>query len=221
MTSFRNCRFFELVKTLALYTVSWFLWAFWSLCGAGNSENAVVGLLLDTVFVKAGIWLLIPVLYMKAKRKRIFLKKEDLFAARFPWLACLILLCLTTVFLHTVRLLRGLIQTNAVFHWSMLITSLSAGVIEELSFRGYYFEAQRKQVGFWPAALLNGMLFTLFHYPELLFGQNFFQVLSIRGLLLFTMGVVFCWMFKRWRNIALNITVHSVWNILIFLFCLF
>lgn len=221
MKHVKNYRSWELISTIVLYAVSWFLWALWHHYGANYSENTVSGLLLDTVLVKAGVWLLIPVLYLTFRRNKALLKKEVLFADRFPWLACLVLLCVSAMFLHTVRLLRGLMQTYVVFHWSMVTTSLGAGVIEELSFRGYYFNAQEKTVGFWPAALLNGLLFTLYHYPGLLFGEGFLQIFSLRGLLLFTMGVVFCWMFKRWRNIALNITVHTVWDILSFLFCLF
>ena len=62
-------------------------------------------------------------------------------------------------------------------------------------------------------------MFTLYHYPELLLGR-WQGLISWRALLIFGMGVVFCWMFKKWRNLALNMTVHTVWDVLSYLFCL-
>lgn len=79
---------------------------------------------------------------------------------------------------------------------------------------------QESAIGFWPAAVTGGVLFTLYHYPELLFGGSFARLLSWRAGLIFVMGIVFSWMFRRWRNLALNMTVHTVWNILSYLFCI-
>ena len=100
-----------------------------------------------------------------------------------------------------------------------ILFSVSAGVIEELAFRGGYFHLLEEHIGFWPAALINGAMFTLMHYPGLIIG-NFSGLISLRTLLIFTMGIVFCFMYHKWKNLALNMTVHTVWDILSYLFCL-
>lgn len=196
-----------------VFALTWLSWAAWTLFAVPRLPlSPVVGALIDSVAAKALVWLLPLVLLRKLRRK-------ELFQGSFPWLACLILLCASAVFLHTLRLLNGLLNTHVIFDPMFLVFSLSAGVLEELSFRGGFFEWIREKHGFWCAALLNGAMFTLYHYPELLLGQ-WQGLISLRAVLIFSMGVIFCWMYRRWRNLALNMTVHTVWDILSYLFCL-
>ena len=172
--------------------------------------------LLDAIPVKLFVWTVLPALVLWRGREDF----RVLFRAHFPWLPCLVGLCVTAAFLWTLRLLNGLGGTHVVFDPMILAFSLSAGVAEELGFRGCFFSRQEESLGLWPAALLNGLFFTLYHYPGLLFGESWGVLLSLRALLLFVMGVVFCWMFWRWRNLALNMTIHTVWDLLSYLFCL-
>lgn len=218
----------------------WLLWAVWTLFLVPLLPDNTWMILLDNIGVKALIWIG-PLLCLKRLRFR------ELFRGKFPWLPCVALLCAATAFLHTVRLLNGLQESHVIFDPMMIVLSLAAGVIEELSFRGGFFTWEKDQlpataVGhqddglalredvnaspkrqfdkvFWQAAILNGVMFTLYHYPELLRGQ-WQGLISLRALLIFTMGIVFCWMYKRWQNLALNMTVHTVWNVLSYLFCL-
>ena len=168
---------------------------------------------VDSVAVKGAVWLA-PLLLFRRQ-----LPLRDAFRGSFPWMACMVILCIVTAFLHTVRLLNGLQNTHVFFDPMYIVFSVSAGVIEELSFRGGFFRLHERQIGFWPAALVNGALFTLYHYSELLLGR-WQGLFSLRTLLLFAMGVIFCWMFKRWRNLELNMAVHTFWNIMSYLFCL-
>lgn len=208
----------RILLPFALFVGQWLLWSVWQVFLAPRLSASIATLLLDSVAVKALVWALpFALLFLIGKSKPT---RSDLFRTPFPWFACVILLCLTTVFLYTVRLARGLVNTYAIFDPMFVVLSLSAGVIEEFSFRGGLFRAQEAAIGFWPAAAVNGALFTLFHYPELLFGGSWARLLSWRGLLIFVMGMVFCWVFRKWRNLALNMTVHTVWNILSYLFCI-
>lgn len=206
--------------SLVLFAGQWLLWGAWQLLAAPRLPAGIGAALLDGVAAKALIWAFpfVPVLYGH-KGKDIQISGE-LFRQPFPWLSCVVLLCLTTAFLYTVRLARGLADTHVIFDPMFLALSLSAGVLEEFAFRGGVFNLQEPAMGFWPAALLNGALFTLYHYPRLLFGGSWAVLVSWRGLLIFVMGVVFCWMFRKWRNLALNMAVHTVWDILVYLFCL-
>ncbi len=205
---------------LLLFAILWIAWAAWS-CWLLPRLPATPGTeLLHSVGVKALLWVAPPLLLWRRSREMRFLPLSRLFTEPFPWLAALVLLCLSTAFLYTVRLLNGLQNTFVIFEPMMIILSVSAGVIEELSFRGGFFNLQEPALGFWPAALINGAMFVLLHYPELLFGGSWMQLISLRALLIFVMGAIFCWMFHKWKNLALNMTIHGAWNILSYLFFL-
>jgi len=174
--------------------------------------EVIIITILDSIVFKSLIWV-VPFFLMKK------MQWKELFGKPFPWLACLVFICITVAFLHTLRLLNGLQNTHLIFDPMIIVFSLSAGVLEELSFRGGFFAWQEHMAGFWPAAILNGVIFTMYHFPELLLGQ-WQGLISFRGGLIFMMGIVFCWMYKRWKNIALNMTVHTVWDIICYIFCL-
>lgn len=199
-----------------LFVAQWLIWSVWQIFAVPELPAGTGWLLLESVVAKGLVWAAPVILILCLTRE----KQNKLFKEPFPWLACVVLLCLTTAFLYTVRLASGLANTHAIFDPMFLVFSLSAGVFEEISFRGGLFNFQESKLGFWPAALLNGAMFTLYHYPELLFGGSWAMLLSWRSLLIFTMGIVFCWMFRKWRNLALNMTVHTVWDVLSFLFCI-
>lgn len=198
----------------ALYVICFSLWAVWQLFILPHFSPGHLISVIDSVVVKAAVWV-VPVLLLS----RRYGKFKEMFSGKFPWLALVVLLCATTAFLYTVRLLNGLQNTHIIFDPMFILFSLSAGVLEELSFRGGFFRIQDKQFGVIPASLINGVMFTLYHFPGLLLGE-WRPVISLRGLLIFVMGVVFCLIYKKWRNLALNMAVHTVWDILSYLFCL-
>ena len=208
----------RVATSLALCLALYLLWSIWNAVLLPRLTPGDGAALLDTLLVKTVIWA-VPCLLLLRGRGRA-LAVSPLFSPFFPWLACLVLLCASTAFLHTVRLLNGLADTHVLLSPMPFAAALGAGVLEELAFRGYFFNVQSPTLGFWPAAVLNGAMFTLYHYPGLLFGQSWAQLCSPRALLIFLMGVVFCWMFQKWGNLALNMTVHTIWDVLSYLFCL-
>lgn len=206
--------------SLAIYIAVWFLWAFWKHTGAIRLDG-IEGTVLEALVVKTAVWAVPAILFMRRDSGAWMIKPAHLFSAPFPWLACVILLCASAGFLQTVRMANGLAGTHILFHWVFIVSSLSAGITEEFAFRGFYFNLHADAIGMWPAALLNGVLFMVYHYPGILFGESLVHLISLRGLLLFAMGVLFCWMFKRWKNLALPMTVHTVWDVLTYYFGLF
>lgn len=210
----------SVLLSVIIFIFQWLLWGAWQYFAVPRLPAGTVMVLLDSTAVKCLFWAvpLVPLLYKY--RAESYLAPGELFSPPFPWLACTVLLCATTAFLYTVRLASGLLNTHSIFDPMFIVFSVSAGVIEEFSFRGVYFNMQEPTIGFLPAALLNGASFTLYHYPGLLYGESWAQLISWRALLIFVMGVVFSWMLKKWRNLALNMAVHTVWDILSYLFCL-
>lgn len=211
---------FKLISAPGLWLGLWLIWALWQQFLLPQVQPYRLNVAVDLLLAKPVVWGALPCILFLRRWKTGEKPVRDLFAKPFPVTACVILLCLTAAFLHTVRLVQGLGSTYAGLDWIAVLISLSAGVVEEFGFRGCIFTHQESWLGFWPAAVLNGAMFTLFHYPELLLGGSFAQLISWRGLLIFVMGIVFCWMFRKWRNLALNMVVHTVWDILSFLFCL-
>ena len=197
-------------KPLILYAILWIAWALWQTTALPLLGPGTLTALTDSVLAKGLIWLLPTLLVLKPAIR---------FRGEFPWLPCVAILCAVTAFLHTLRLLNGLGGTHAVFDPMFLVFSVSAGAIEELTFRCGFYASTAEALGPRPAAAVDGAMFTLYHFPELLRG-DWSGLLSLRALLIFGMGMVFCGMYRKWRSPALNVTVHSVWNLLSYLFCL-
>lgn len=168
---------------------------------------------MDGVVFKGLIWGAMPVVIIG--KETVDDRKTD----SFPWLPCICLMCTATVFLYTVRLLNGLLHTYALLSLVPIVLAIAAGIIEEYSFRWCLFRKLTKVRGFAPAAVISSALFTLYHYPGIILG-DFTGLLSLRTVLIFGMGVLFCWMIEKWRSPALNVVVHCYWDILSYLFCL-
>ena len=129
-------------KPILLFLLMWLIWAVWSVIVLPYLPMGIITEILNSVAVKALVWILPLVFFLKE------LNVKSLFGASFPWLPCVILLCVVTVFLNTLRLLNGLQDTFIVFDPVFILTSVSAGVIEELSFRGGFFAAMESKIGF-------------------------------------------------------------------------
>lgn len=207
------------VPGLGQYLTVFLLWSAWRQWGTTLLPPEPGSAVLEAVVIKNLIWLL-PLLpaVLKRREEGWLIRPRRLFAAPFPWLACVTLLCASAAFLHTVRIATGNLETIVLFDPVFVVLSLCAGVTEELVFRGYLFNRQAAVMGVSRAAALNGLLFALIHYPGLLWGREWGDLLSWRTLLIFVMGALFCWAFARWKNLALPMTVHTVWNILSYLF---
>ena len=210
----------RVLPAFLLFFLLWLAWGAWETFAVPRLPAGLGMTLLDSVVMKSLFWGVLPLLMLLRYRKDASVPLKELFCSRFPVFSCVVLLCLTTAFLYTVRLARGLVNTHVIFDPMFIVLSLTAGVVEEFGFRGVIFNLQEPVLGFWPAALLNGVMFTLYHYPGLLFGDSWLRLFSFRGLLIFVMGVVFCFVMKKRRNLPLNMTVHTVWDILSYLFCL-
>ena len=205
--------------SIVLFVLIWVLWSIWQCFVLPVLRiKPLTALILDSIIVKGILWAVIPFALLKGCNSIVPLDRR-LFLSKVPILPCLVAVCVSAAFLHTVRMLNGLMNTHVIFDFEMVILSIAAGVIEEIGFRGCIFNVQEKAMGFLPAFGINGLMFLLFHYPELFRGA-YAGLISLRALMLFVIGLLFCWMFKRWKSLPMLIIVHISWNIMSYLFCL-
>lgn len=82
---------------------------------------------------------------------------------------------------------------------ALLAAFVLGPLIEELFFRRIFYTAVRRRSGFWPSALLSGLVFALFH------GASAPVILPV--------GVYFCWVYERERRLPVNIMLHALVNV--------
>ena len=168
---------------------------------------------------KVAVWGIPAALLLWRRGVDCKFRLRELLRGSFPWLSAVIWLCITAAFLWTVRLATDRSNTHTLFQWGLVEVSVTAGVVEEVAFRGWLFNRQCAQMGPIPAAIVNGVLFFLYHYPGLLLGQVALGDISpLRVGTILVMGIVFCLMLYRRRSLWLNMLVHTVWDILAYLF---
>ena len=215
MTGFK-----QLWRSCAVFMVMWVMYAAWERYGMPLFSDSLSRFILDVFVVKALIWTVPVAIIFLITKSKSYVAPDCLFKEPFPVFPFLVICCGVTAVLYTLRLLIGLQNAAILFDPYSVWLSIAAGVIEELSFRGYFFNRQYTAIGLWPAATVNGVLFVLYHYPGLLFGGSWVPLLSLRSLFVFSAGIGFCLIFHRWRSLALNMAVHFYWDFLSFLFYL-
>lgn len=87
---------------------------------------------------------------------------------------------------------------------ALLAVGIGAPVSEELLFRGFLLPALAKvrQIGFWGAALITTAGWTLLHFS--------YSALGLAEV--FTIGLVFCWLLRRFGSLWLVIGLHGLYN---------
>lgn len=202
------------------YCISYVIWAVWCLAeGTILPPGPYAAFAVKTVITVA-VWLGPMVFFLLRRDDRWILSPWQLFAAPFPWLPLLAGLCIAACFLHTAHIILVGVNVWAIFQPIYVWISLAAAVVEELAFRGCFFNRQAAVHGVVKAALLNGVLFAVYHYPEFLVGRNLNAVFGFRFWMIAVMGVVFSCAFARWKHLGMTMVIHFVWNLLCFWFVL-
>lgn len=129
-----------------------------------------------------------------------------------------ILPALVFALLATLPMLIGLGITGTFApEWSLLLLAGFAPFVEEVLFRGFAFRQLHVRAGwgFWPAAIVTGLIFGLAHIePSRLVQFNLTGNDVGAALLTGAGGVWFAWMFMQWRfNLWSVILLHMTMNL--------
>lgn len=201
-------------KCFLAYCLSYGIWAAWRLTEGAFLPSGLAASFIAETLLKTMIWVLPIGICALWKEKKWLVSPGELSAAPFPLQATFMSLCLTTAFLHTMHILLVGLDTWGLYQHLWIWEALSAALIEELVFRGLLFNLQAPTMGVKKAAVVNGLLFALYHFPEFLAGQNFIAVLGLRFWVITVMGTLFSLAFAKWKRLEMTIVIHFVWNML-------
>jgi membrane protease YdiL (CAAX protease family) len=104
-----------------------------------------------------------------------------------------------------------------VFGWFALIFHLRPAIWEEVAFRGVILSLQKKRYNQTIVILLNGIIFGLFHYVNLLTIPDPFSI-SIQVFFASCLGITFSYMYFKTKSIIPGIIVHFLINVFGILF---
>lgn len=193
-------------------------WAAWCLQGGNFLPAGITAAIVEASVVKLLIWIGPAIPFFLRSDEQWYIQPVLMFKNPFPGLPTLIGACFATAFLHTVRISSVGINVWGSLTPTLIILSLSAAVVEELAFRGFYFNRQATTIGTQKAAILNGMLFALYHFPEFLAGRNFDAILGFRFWMIVAVGCIFSLAFAKWKHLGMTIIIHFSWNLLSYIF---
>jgi hypothetical protein len=83
-----------------------------------------------------------------------------------------------------------------------------APIVEELCFRGLIFRAVRDRHGFWPGAIVSGLLFGLVHYVPF---NPLPDTVLLQSVMVFT-GIGLAWIYERRGSLFAPIGAHMAFN---------
>jgi membrane protease YdiL (CAAX protease family) len=101
------------------------------------------------------------------------------------------------------QLLNDVTAGGASTLLAIVAAVVMAPIIEEIAFRGVLFQALRRRVGMWPAAVVSGVVFAAVHVEVT-------QPLYSFGLL--ALGVGLAWSLHRFGSVLVPIIGHAVFN---------
>ena len=93
------------------------------------------------------------------------------------------------------------------FGWFILFFALRPGIWEEVAFRGVILNMQLKKYGRISSIIINGILFGLFHFVNLIFGQELIPTL-FQVFFASCIGIAFAYMYIKTKSLLSCILVH-------------
>ena len=201
--------------TLIVYCICFFaIWTVFELF----VKDSINSQLIKSGVIKTAVWTLPAMLLIHSFHENVQIGLKEMFITKVKLWRYLWIYVLLAVWVLSGGLLRpdGLsfsIEPNA------LIIVLFVGITEEMVFRGWLLNAMVEDIPVWLAIAINAALFLLIHFPRwiqegiLLSTFTSFEFISIVAL-----SVIFSLSFLRSKNILIPISMHMLYDLMIFVF---
>ena len=176
----------------------------------------IVSEIIGTI-IKLAVWTVPALLLIKYFQNDMWISLKDMFTTKPKWFKGAPILLLIFVPVLQALILTGTVTIRADLLPVRLIgVVIFVGITEEIVFRGFLLNAFLKRLKIWQAVALDAVLFYLIHIPIWLYQGNglafFITVIpTVMGL-----SVFFAYSFIKTRNILVPITLHMIWNLLVF-----
>jgi len=165
--------------------------------------------------IKTLIWGGISIYLIKKYDVKINLK--EMFTKKFSSKKLLIFIAIAVAYhLMAMFSIYGKWRIHPGFHPSQLISQfLIVGILEELLFRGWFFNALSSITSDKKANIIASIFFLTIHYPSYIYTGSFFSPsILYTSASIFILGIAFGWMFRKSKNILMPTIVHSVWDLM-------
>ena len=209
----------KLTIVLIIYSVIFYaVWALYELFIAPDLKRALgsdVFNVIDSAGIKPLLWTLPALLLVKKHNGEVSIPIREMFSLKRGWKTMLTVMVPMTAFLVlTSWRANGKLGISGSIPLNVLIY-LFVGFTEESVFRGWLFNAAVDEEKPWPAYAMNAMMFLLIHFPKWIadgkFGVN---MLSGGFIFIMMLSVLFCWTFRKTRNLLVPAFLHFWWDVL-------
>ena len=215
--------------TLVIYTVLFYaIWTVYGFVFAGMIDHAlndnVMIMLIRSGVIKNIVWTLPAIVLIVWFEDDMFANTKEM--CRFgkkDLIGIPVMLCLEAyVFLGTFIRKHGLF-INESFGLDKVIIVLFVGLTEELVFRGWLLNAFMKNADTdkkrYIAIGINAVMFLMIHFPVWITSGDFVNnITSLSFVIIIVLSLVFSYCFIKTKNIFVPIIIHSVYDLLVFMF---
>ena len=210
------------IKTLVIYSLIFYLfWAVFNFFAkpflAENMSDVWAAFIEDGI-VKNLAWTLPAVLLLKKYRGSFFVELPKLYkpnkeCIKYLWVyptAMLVLLLKPAI--------NGGIKIADSFGLGYIIIVLFVGITEETVFRGFLLNSTYERHNEVSIAV-NAVMFLLIHFPIWIVSGSFIgNITSGAFITIILLSVFFSLLFFKTKSLFIPITLHMLWDLLIFMF---
>jgi len=204
-------------KYLALIIYCLCFYAIWTVFELYIKTN-ISSQFLKSGIIKTAVWVLPAMLLIYTFRDTVKIGFKEMFTTKVKWWRYLWVYALLVVWV----LLGGFFQPGVlsfVITLNSLIIVLFVGITEEMVFRGWLLNATAKDMPQWVAILINAALFLAIHFPRWIQEGIFINTFaSFNFIGIVALSIIFSISFLKSKNILIPITMHMLYDFMMFVF---
>lgn len=135
-----------------------------------------------------------------------------------PTMRILIPLLLFTVIYNTIVWITNGYKIELKMElYEFILIVIGVGLFEEIVFRGWFMNSLCSFFSDKKANLLSSVLFVFIHYPRWISLGRDAQSILISSLMVYCLGLIFGWAFRKTRSVWTPAIMHSLWDFFAFL----